>query len=134
MGRVENIENLRKKLTKAMERGGDCAVLVGYTAQYAIYVHEMLEMVHPGEPRASGKGEYWGPGFYGPKFLEGPARQYTKELAQIVRDAARSGLSLCKSLLLAGLRLQRESQLRVPVEYGNLRASAFTRVEKGSAE
>lgn len=36
---------------------------------------------------------------------------------------------MAQALLLAGLRLQRESQLLCPVLTGNLRNSAFTRVE-----
>ena len=32
-----------------------------------------------------------------------------------------------RALIRVGLRLQRESQERVPVEYGNLKASAYTR-------
>jgi hypothetical protein len=34
---------------------------VGYTAHYAVYVHENLEMKWRGKPRASGIGVYWGP-------------------------------------------------------------------------
>jgi hypothetical protein len=42
---------------------------VGYTASYATYVHENLEMKWRGKPRRSGIGEYWGP--HGEsKFLE----------------------------------------------------------------
>ena len=39
-----------------------------------------------------------------------------------------------QALLAAGLRLQRESQARVPVDSGNLKASAYTRLEFGQAE
>jgi hypothetical protein len=48
-------------------REGDGAV-VGYDAEYAVYVHENMEAKLKGEPRPSGLGTYWNPG--GPKFLE----------------------------------------------------------------
>ena len=41
------------------------------------------------------------------------------------------GHVLAQALLAAGLRLQRESQMLVPIDTGNLRASAFTRLEQG---
>ena len=37
------------------------AVEVGFTAAYAAFVHENLEMKLKGRPRPSGKGVYWGP-------------------------------------------------------------------------
>ena len=121
-------EILRKKAEKA-KKEHEAVVAVGFTAAYALFVHENLEMVLAGKPRASGVGVYWGPAGQA-KFLEGPAREMAAELGQIVAKAMQSKRTLAESLLLAGLRLQRESQTRVPVEYGNLRASAFTRQEK----
>ena len=40
--------------------------------------------------------------------------------------------SLEKGLVLAGLRLQRDSQKLVPVDTGNLKGSAFTRLDKNT--
>jgi CRISPR/Cas system-associated exonuclease Cas4 (RecB family) len=40
------------------------------------------------------------------------------------------GATLAQGLMLAGLRLQRESQLLCPVDTGHLRSSAFTRLER----
>lgn len=93
----------------------DVSVAVGYTQAYAIYVHENMEAVHPvGQP----------------KFLEQPARVLEPELAEMIRTAMERGVSLTQALLMAGLRLQRESQLLCPVDTGALKASAFTEVEK----
>lgn len=39
-----------------------------------------------------------------------------------------------KAYLRAGLALQREAQLRVPVDTGALKASAFTALEQNAAE
>lgn len=108
-------------------------VLVGYTAKYALFVHENMEAstLGKGIPRPSGLGVYWGPPQYGPKFLEGPAREFAKDIVNVITSAFAKGIPLLKSMLLGGLRLQRESMKVVPVEYGNLRASAFTREDDG---
>lgn len=45
------------------------AVEVGYSAAYAVWVHENLEQKLKGEPRPSGLGKYWGPNGQ-PKFLQ----------------------------------------------------------------
>jgi hypothetical protein len=59
------------------EHGG--AFEVGYTASYAVYVHENLEMKWAGKPRGSGIGVYWGP--HGEsKFLEKAFHEETSKL------------------------------------------------------
>lgn len=134
MANIKNLEKLVEKLRQraaAASKDKDPSVVVGYTAAYALYVHENEEAKNEGKPRPSGLGVYWGPSLHGPKFLEAPARELGPELGEIAREALRQGKTLAQALLLAGLRLQRESMQRVPVEYGNLRASAFTRIEKG---
>ena len=85
-----------------------------------------------GKPRRSGIGVYWGPNGQA-KFLEQPARELSNDgtLADIVTQLMRKGKTLAQGLVAAGLRLQRESQHLVPVEYANLRRSAFTRLERG---
>ena len=81
------------------------------------------------DPRGSGLGVYWGPhGRAG--FLLDVAREMQVELKRVIITAMKSGVDLGKAILLACLRLQRESMKNVPVEYGNLRASAFTRLER----
>lgn len=122
-------------------------VIVGFTAKYALWVHERVEMSWKGLPRdhrlwpgkhlenprprkREPKGKYWDPQGKGQaKFLEAPAREYRNVLGQIVLTAIKRGASFIHALYLAGLRLQREAQLRVPVDTGNLKASAFTRKE-----
>lgn len=119
---------LRARAAKA--RKDDASVAVGFTAAHALYVHEDMEAKWLGQPRKSGKGVYWGPSLHGPKFLERPARELAKDLRLIVGTALRRGLTQAQALLLAGLRLLREAQKRVPVEYGVLRASGFVKLEK----
>jgi hypothetical protein len=105
-----------KARAEKTQREANAAVIVGYTASYAIFVHEDMEAVHP-------VGQA--------KFLEQPARTMAKELGRQIGEAKKRGVELPQALLLAGLRLQRESQLLCPVDTGALRASAFTRLEGG---
>ncbi len=91
-------------------------VIVGYTASYAVRVHEDLEAHH-------NNGQA--------KFLEQPARQMTNDgtLGSIIKVAIQGGKTMGQALLMAGLMLQRASQQLCPVLTGNLRNSAFTRQE-----
>ena len=100
---------------KAKAGMGD-SVVVGFTAAYGLRVHEDMEAYH-----RVGQA----------KFLEQPARELSNDgtLGAIVRKAVVAGKTVLEGLLLAGLRLQREAQLLVPVDTGALKASAYTRVE-----
>lgn len=61
---------------------------VGFTSEYALFVHENMEMKLEGLPRPSGLGTYWNPG--GPKFLERAVTENTQEIVDmIVAQAAR---------------------------------------------
>lgn len=63
-------------------------VEVGFSAAYALYVHENMEQKLKGEPRPSGLGVYWGP--HGePKFLENALRESVKDILQIVQKRAK---------------------------------------------
>jgi len=66
---------------------GSLSVEVGYTAEYAAYVHENLEMKLKGEPRASGRGVYWGPKGES-KFLEKTVRENERAIVEIVSKRA----------------------------------------------
>lgn len=43
------------------KKSGDMQYEIGFTADYAVHVHENLEMKLKGKKRPSGKGVYWGP-------------------------------------------------------------------------
>lgn len=131
--KIDGLKQVNKYLEDKKLPEEPATVLVGYTAQYALHVHENMEPKTLGKniPRPSGLGYFWGPSFFGPKFLEAPARLFSKEIVQIVANTFAKGSTVVQALLLGGLKLQRESMLRVPVEYGNLRASAFTREDDG---
>ena len=71
--------------TRPSGKGFATQVNVGYTASYALYVHEAVGMVLKGQPRPKGRGFYWDPqGRAQAKFLEEPARRIAKELKAII--------------------------------------------------
>ena len=152
------IDRLRDKAAKVAkyEQGQNPEVLVGFSAAYALYVHEDIEMAwkglsrdprirrieQGGDPakarprprRKEPKGRFWDPQDKGQaKFLEGPLRELRDELRRIIATAMQAGKTPAQALLLAGLRLQREAQKRVPVDSGNLKSSAYTRLSFGDA-
>lgn len=96
-----------KRLERKSKKEDNVDVAVGYTANYALIVHE----IHATKS----------------KYLENPFREMEKELTAIIKATRVATESLLKGLMIAGLRLQRESQKRVPVDTGNLKGSAFTR-------
>lgn len=166
------VAQLRDRLAKTTGGDRNVSVLVGYTQEYAVYVHEDLRAAHgarynalyiskkPGQViKKTGKlGKTkisWNQaaidmGYGNPdhflyagkaktrgenqqaKFLEQPARENQDVYAGIIATALKQGKTMAQALLLAGLRLQRDSQAIVPVDTGMLRASAFTRLETGS--
>lgn len=79
--------------TRADGNGFSTQVTVGYTAAYALYVHEAVGMVLKGLPRTPNpphKGRYWDPqGQASAKFLEEPARRLTPQLLKVVEDSAK---------------------------------------------
>lgn len=134
MPKVEGLKDVQKALSKIIRAkiglsDSQPSVIVGYTAKYALFVHENIEMKGQGLPRRGpkAKGNYWDPqGRAQAKFLEAPARQNRKVYAAIIVQAVKRGSTVLMALYLAGLRLQRDSMLLVPVDTGNLKASAFT--------
>jgi hypothetical protein len=150
MAEIIGLNGLMSQLAKMQReslRRMHSSVVVGYTAAYALHIHENTLMKWRGLPRSgevrlhkSGKyvttghraakapGLFWGPTGQA-KFLEQPAREMQPELARIITNVTKLTGDVTQGLLMAGLRLQRESQQKVPVLTGNLRASAFTRIE-----
>ena len=89
--------------------------VVGYQMPYAIYVHEDLTARH-----APGKTA---------KYLERPARRYSKEMSLMIRRALRNKATLRSALLQAAYFLLAESKPLVPVDTGALVNSSFVDVE-----
>jgi hypothetical protein len=135
---TKGLPSLRKAIGELSARYGvetTPSVIVGYTASYALFVHENIEMKWRGLPRKPNpphKGNYWDPAGRGQsKFLEQPAREIVNShrATDILVTALKKKVSLLHALYLVGLAIQRDSQLIVPVDFGNLKASAFTRKE-----
>ncbi len=84
-----NTGNLKASAFLKKEGSGRTTeVRVGYTAKYALWVHEM-PMKLKGQKRKGkkAKGKYWDPqGRASNKFLEKPARMYRKEIKQIIEN------------------------------------------------
>lgn len=113
-GAQELVRKLRAKAASAT-KDTNVDVVVGFTQNYAIWVHENLEAIH-----LTGQA----------KFLEQPLRQNREKYLGIIKQAVRQGKTLAQGLLLAGLALQRDAQMLCPVDTGALKASAFTRLEQ----
>lgn len=66
------------------------AVEVGYSASYALFVHENMQQKLKGQRRPSGLGVYWGPAGQ-PKYLESAVVELagSGELVRTVADHAR---------------------------------------------
>jgi len=71
--------------TRATGFGKFTTVTVGYTANYAVFVHEKVDMVLKGQKRTT-KGRYWDPqGRAQPKFLEEPSRRLRVQMRAIIK-------------------------------------------------
>jgi hypothetical protein len=85
-----NLGNLKASaFTRHKGEGFKTVVEVGYTASYALYVHEAVGMKLKGLPRTGpgAKGSYWDPQGQGQaKFLEEPARRLEPQVRKIVAD------------------------------------------------
>ena len=97
---------------------------VTFTAPYAVYVHEKIEMVWRGKPRKSGIGVYWGPAGEA-KYLENAVRRLrnTGTLAKIIKDAVRRKMTVLQGMRKMAERILFEASMHVPVEYGVLKKS-----------
>lgn len=112
LGLDKAISNMRKKAAKTI-KDTSVQVVVGYTAPYALAVHEDLNTPHPRGKKA--------------KFLEEPARKLQIQKGEMIKIYKGP---FGERILNIGLRLQKSSQAMVPVDTGLLKLSAFTRLER----
>lgn len=76
--------------TRATGKGFETVVRVGYTAFYALFVHEMVQMKLKGKPRPGGRGLFWDPqGQAQAKFLERPARELRPRMLKLIKESAK---------------------------------------------
>lgn len=115
-----NLEGAKGLLAKLNELGvkakeaSEASVTVGYTQNYALYVHEI--------PAYHVVGEV--------EYLMKAVRATKKEVQANIIKAYQRGATLEQALLIGGLRFQREAMNRTPIDTGALRASAFTDLTK----
>lgn len=137
--KVEGVDKILQQIGERIRKTVqdlNAVVAVGYSTAYALHVHENIEMKWRGLPRrAPAKGVYWGPKGQA-KFLEQPFRELNRTgvIGDIVRKALLKGATMGQALLLAGLRVQRESQKLVPIDTATLKNSAFTVIESGQGQ
>lgn len=127
---VQNLDRLQATLTRMGNRARSTTkrkVIVGFGVPYAMPVHEKTEMVLKGKPRPSGRGVFWGP--HGEaRFLENAARIKKRAIARRIAQVTKSTHSITRGLYSGGVVLRDEAKRRVPVEYGDLKNSAYVRV------
>jgi hypothetical protein len=86
--------NLRNSAyTSKTGTGLQTKIEVGYTAPYAGFVHEKVDMVLKGKPRPSGLGTYWSPAGAKAKFLEDPAREEMPAMQKIITNQVRKAVN-----------------------------------------
>ena len=115
---LEGLQNLRNALINKVRKakGDNDVVIVGFTQNYAIFVHEDMNAEHK-----EGKSA---------KYLEKAYVLIYPAIPYIVSQALRNGKSVTQGLIIAGLRIQRAAMKVVPIDTGALRASAFTSKQK----
>jgi hypothetical protein len=109
----EQVYDVLGNLTTQAAKMTEATYSVGYSADYAVHVHEDLQRVHP-----NGQA----------KFLETPATLLQPVLANMVAGALQQGRTLQQALELAGNYLLIESKKLVPVQTGFLRDSGYVDV------
>lgn len=83
---------LRQSAYTRKVRGGDSPLVeVGFSAEYAPWVHENLAMAWKGRPRRSGKGVYWGPQGEA-RFLANAVERQTDRVVEVVAKRAERAL------------------------------------------
>ncbi len=117
--RVFNLEKILTELRKRRREGEQKSeIRIGYTAEYAVPVHERTDLHHE-------HGQA--------KFLEQPIRTEEKKMADIIRAKLQARKSLQEAQLEAGKHLLSVSLTLVPVDTGELKASGFVKAISGTS-
>lgn len=112
---IQGVDSVVASLKKAQKKGEGVEVQVGYTQNYALVVHERLDVAHK-----VGQAKY----------LEQPLRENKDQIQAVIVKAVKAGVSLLQGVLMGGLLLQRMSQKLVPVDTSALKNSAYTSSKK----
>lgn len=120
MAQIDGLPILKAKIKALKDKANSEPAVTGYTAPYALYVHENMEAHHQPGKQA--------------KFLEAPSRNRKDELKAEWLRVYKSTKDATAANLAAALLLQRFGQELVPVATGFLRSTAFTCLEKDLPE
>lgn len=114
MPKITGISTLKRKLAKLSKEHGNVEdVVVGFTQNYALHVHEIPARHVVGNMH----------------YLIGPARRLSGELRRLVEDTTANTFSLQNGLMAAGRRLLRASVDEVPIDTGALKNSGHVSKE-----
>lgn len=128
---VDGKAALIAEFTDKRRKGGSAEATVEFTAEYAPYVHEAVEMKLKGQPRKSGIGRYWDPqGKATARFLTKAVDQLGPDLQDTINRTLKRGLHLWQALSQHATKVMKLAQKMTPVETGKLRASARVNVRK----
>lgn len=123
---------LQKKLdarTKSLGKGKVIAQ-VGYSAPYALPLHENVAMKWQGLPRHyPWSGVYWGPAGSA-KFLEKAVRMQMDMIRGIILQEYKSGKTLEQAMLSGAWWLLQRSNMNVPLRSRKLVESGYFRLKE----
>ncbi len=111
---MKDLQQKLKAISYQQKKKNEEDVVVGFSQNYAMFVHEISAYHEVGEE----------------KYLEKAFRRLRGEIPRIVATIYKHSQSLTMGLLVAGLRIQKEAQKLTPVDTGALKASAYTAKEK----
>jgi len=115
--RISGMGKLRKAFADKRQKKTEVSSSVGFTANYALPVHEATHT------------SFKAPGTRS-KFLESTTRELSDDLvSQIGRDV-KKGLQMEDAIQRAALRLQAAALKITPIDTGNLRRSSFARKDQ----
>lgn len=113
-GSFTAVANNIKRIKENAHRELKATFAITYTAPYAVYVHENLEMKHK-----NGQAKY----------LEQPLRENASKISKMVKDLMeKEKQSFRTALLIVAHWLLQESKKLVPVDTGKLRDSGETKI------
>lgn len=118
--KMDNTKVLKAIRGKSLKGKVKVTANVVYTAPYAMYVHENLEIDHPIHADHNCRGQA--------KYLEQPARKYAKDMAAMIAKMIKNKRSVREAVVKAATILLKLSQKLVPVDTGRLKRSGRVEV------
>lgn len=115
VAKVNGVKKVTETFQRVSEQYQGAKYVIGFTAPYAVYVHENLNARHT-------NGEA--------KFLENATRLYAKAAAAMIANMLKNGKTVSQAVMAGGLVILGQAQKRCPVLTGRLKRSGFVKVEQ----